>query len=207
METKLNIVDVNRFNPSVDWEKVKTQTDGIIIRVGYRGVDGGVAVDPIFTKYVKEAIAVGVERIGAYWWSSYSNESDADVDASYLMTILQQYKEKINFGIWLQSKPFPNDCEFNNMSAEERTECALTFMTNLERQGLRSGILASDSWLEEELVLSKLSKHPLWVAKSGDTPPEISCEYAGWQYTSSGTVDGIKRGAGMSWFYTDLAAK
>lgn len=205
METKLNIIDVNRFNPSVDWAKVAEHTDGVIIRVGYRGIKGEMLEDPVFKKHLKGAIDAGIPRIGAYWWGAHSNTSEADVDASYVMTILSQFKEHINFGVWLFEKPFPGDCEFNKMSPEERTECAIDFMKKIQVQGLASGLYASEEWFADELVRSELGDYPLWVAAKGETPPEEVNNYAAWQYTSSGQVEGISRGAGQSWFYKDFS--
>ena len=206
MDTKLNIVDVNRFNPSVDWAKVAEQTDGVIIRVGYRGLTGQVTSDPNYKKFLKGAIDAGVKRIGLYWWSCHTDPSEADVDAAYLMTLVSQFKEHINFGVWLRSQPFPEKCEFNEMSAEDRTECALAFLKEIKVQGLWGGVYADEDWFNEQLVLDDLSDQPLWVAHHGDTPPETVKNYAGWQYAEGAKVDGVTRGAGLSWF-ADLAAK
>lgn len=209
METKLNIVDVNRFNPRIDWTKIAEQTDGVIIRVGYRGMTGGLASDPNYKTFLKGASEAGVKRVGVYWWSAHKDVSEAEVDAAYLMTYIQQFKDKgvINFGVWLRSQPFPDKCAFNSMDPEERTECALAFLRMVKTQGLQSGIYGEEEWLNEQLVLSELSDYPVWVACHSDTPPETVKDYVGWQYAEGAQVDGITRGAGLSWFNTDLAAK
>ena len=207
LETKLKIVDVNRFNPSVDWTKVAEQVDGVIIRVGYRGMTGGLASDPNYKKFLHEAAEAGIKRIGVYWWSAHRDVSEAEVDASYLMTYVQQFRDKwpINFNVWLRSQPFPDQCAFNSLSPEERTECARAFLHVIETQGLKGGIYGTEEWLNEQLVLSELSEYPLWVACHGDTPPQTIQQYVGWQYTGSGKLDGVTRGVGLSWFSDDLA--
>ena len=207
VETKLNIIDVNRFNPSVDWSKLAGQVDGVIIRVGYRGIKGDMLEDPVFKKYLKGAIDAGIPRIGAYWWGAHSDAAEADVDAAYVMTHLTQYKDQLNFGVWLFEKPFPGDCEYNRMSPEERTECAIAFMDKIQTQGLASGVYASEEWFADEMILSKLEGYSLWVAAQGDTPPEGVEKFAAWQYNHAGKVDGVSRDAGQSWFYQDFAAK
>ena len=206
MSTKLNIIDVSSWNPSVNWSKVVRAVDGVIIRAGYRGTGGTLSTDKKFEQYITGAIKAGIPRVGVYWWTAHTTVAQAEGDAAYLLKLLQPYRDKINFGVWLDSEASPSASAFNKLSAATRTTCALAFLRAIERAGYQPGIYASDSWFVERLVLSRLAGYPLWDAKYSGGQPKMVKNYAGWQYSGTARMDGITGEVDKSYFYTDLAA-
>lgn len=208
----LNIIDVSRWNPSVNWGKAAKQIDGAVIRAGYRGTGGSLAMDPLFLQHITGAMAAGVKRIGVYWWTTHITIAQAEEDAAYLIKRLKPYKASINFGVWLDSEAAglttqsgANGVAFNKLSADNRTTYGKVFLAAMTAAGYKAGVYASDSWFGSRLIMSKLSAYPFWVAKYSATPPRVVNSYAAWQHTSKGSVDGITGTVDQSHFYTDLA--
>ena len=210
MAVKLNIIDVSAWDSIFDWEKVADAVDGVIIRAGYRGADGGLTTDEQFHRNILGAIRAEIQRIGVYWWSTQHTVLQAKEDADYLLQLIEPYRESIQFGVWLDSEGPGSDTSGSNgnaflkLSAACRTGCALTFLAAIQEAGYQPGVYASDSWFAERLVCAELNGYPLWDAKYGTVPPELVKHYAAWQYTSNGKVAGIKNNVDQSWFYTDL---
>ena len=202
----LNIIDISKYNGTVSWAKAAAKIDGVVIRAGYRGTSGALTTDSIFLQHITGAIAAGVKRIGVYWWTTHTTEAQAKADAAYLVSLLKPYKAHVNFGVWLDSEASSTSCAFNKLSAAARTTCGLAFLEAMQAAGYQPGVYASDSWFGTHLTLSKLSAYPLWVAKYSTTPPKVVKSYAGWQYTSKGSVTGLSGSVDKSYFYTDLAA-
>lgn len=206
MATKLNVIDVSRFNPSVDWTTVAGKVDGVIIRAGYRGTGGTLTTDPKYLQYLKGAINAGIKRIGVYWWTAHTSTTQAEGDAAYLLNLIKPYKDKINFGVWLDSEASPSASAFNKLSSASRTTCALAFLSSIREAGFQPGVYASDSWFVERLIASRLTAYPFWVAKYSTTPPKLVKSYVGWQYTGTARMSGISGEVDKSWFYTDMAS-
>lgn len=206
---KLNIIDICSWNPSINWYKVAKAVDGVIIRAGYRGTAGGLTTDKLFLSHIRGAITAGVRRIGVYWWTTQNTTQQAKEDAAYLLNLLAPYKDKINFGVWLDSEA-PGSSGGNNgkaflrLSSAARTTCALAFLTAVRAAGYTAGVYASDSWFVERLSLTRLSEYPFWVASYSFAPKKVRVN-AGWQFTDRATVSGISNGVDMSYFYTDLS--
>ena len=201
----LNIIDVSRWNPSVNWAKAVKKIDGVVIRAGYRGTGGSLTTDKLFLQHIRGAISAGVKRIGVYWWTTHAAIAQAEADAAYLIKLLKPYKAHINFGVWLDSEASGSTSAFNKLSASNRTACGKAFLAAVTAAGYKAGIYASDNWFGTKLILSKLTAYPFWVAKYSSNPPKVVKSYAGWQHTSKGSVDGITGAVDVSHFYTDLA--
>ena len=66
-----NGIDVSKYQPTVDWDKVKADgIDFVFVRVGYRGYGaaGTLAADICFEKHVEGALAAGLQ-VGLYYYT------------------------------------------------------------------------------------------------------------------------------------------
>ena len=72
----------------------------------------------------------------------------------------------------------------------------------LEKAGKKAGIYASRSWFNNKLNDDKLSDHYRWVAEYASTTA-YKKRYEMWQYTSSGSIDGIKGRVDLDISYLD----
>ena len=87
----------------------------------------------------------------------------------------------------------------NGLSKAKRTEVIKAFCEEIKRQGYEPMIYGSTSWLNNKLDMSKLP-YTVWVAQYNS-----ECEYKGkyllWQYTSEGSVSGVKGNVDMNYYY------
>lgn len=205
--SSLKIIDVSKFDGSIDWKKVTMNVDGVIIRAGYRGTKGGLVTDPKFKQYMNGAIDAKIPRIGVYWWTAHTSSAKAVEEAEYLLKLLKPFKDHVNFGVWLDSEASPQTSDFNKLSATNRTTYALAFLKAIKSNGYHTGIYASDSWFSEKLVLSRIGEYHFWVARYSVAPPKNVKNYDGWQYTEKGKCPGVSGDVDFSHFYTDFAGK
>ena len=67
------------------------------------------------------------------------------------------------------------------------------------------GMLYSNkSWLTTYIDMSKLTGYEVWLAQ-WNTVPTYTGDFGMWQYTSSGKIPGIAKGADLSVAYKDYA--
>ena len=82
-------IDVSKWQGNIDWATTSNAVSFAIIRCGYRGSSGGIAMDPKFLQNMKGAKAHGV-RVGVYFYSKATNEAMAVEEASAALSFVQQ---------------------------------------------------------------------------------------------------------------------
>ena len=82
------------------------------------------------------------------------------------------------------------------MDVYTRTICTIAFCKEIERLGYKAGIYSTQYWFMNKLEYYKIKDYNIWCADWDSdnglmgTPPTI--KYDMWQYTSKGTIPGIK---------------
>lgn len=183
-------IDVSKWNKEIDWEKVKAAgVDFAIIRCGYRGSSTGVLVeDPYFKKNVEGAIKAGI-KVGIYFFTQATNGVEAVEEASMVLTLCKGYE--LAFPIFIDTEGAGGNGRADELSKEARTEVCKAFCETIENSGFNAGVYASKSWFNNNVDVSRLESHYIWLAQYRGTPT-YDRSYDMWQYTSSGTVDGIE---------------
>ena len=196
---ELKIIDVSYHNGDIDWEKVKASglVAGAILRCGY-GQDMESQDDKKFKEYADECTRLGIP-FGVYLYSYAKNTTMAESEAQHTLRLIKGYK--LDLPIFFDSE----------QSGTEKAahDNVLAYCKKIEEAGYKVGIYASESWYNS--YMSDIKQYPLWIAKYGSndgqphTKPAIDNIYA-WQYTSRGTVPGIKAGSlDMSILYADIS--
>ncbi len=178
-------IDVSKWQGTIDWKQASTAVSFAIIRAGYRGSSGGLAIDSYAGTNIKNATANGV-KVGLYFYSRAVNEVQAVEEASLAISIAQQYG-----GI---SYPIYIDMEADNqksLSTAQRDAVVLAFCTTVKNAGYQAGVYANKNWLTNYLTPSSYTGYSIWCAQYN-----TSCTYGGrydiWQYSSKGSIPGIK---------------
>ena len=201
-----NVIDVSVYQGFVAWGKVKGKIDGAIIRAGYRGYgkEGTLKTDARFKENIEGAIKQGIP-VGVYWFTQAVTIAEAVAEAKYLISLLDGYK--LTYPIYLDSEysnPKKNG-RADGLSKKVRTDVAVAFLNAIKAAGYIPGIYASTSWFSDMLEDSRLSEFSHWVAQYSK-----ACTYKGkydmWQYTSTGTVDGISGNVDKNLCYKDFGA-
>ena len=188
----MKVIDVSQFNGSIVWDKVKDACDGAILRVGYRGYgsNGRLVTDTLFRSHIIIASTVGVP-LGVYFVTQAINEAEARQEARYTLELVKGYK--LLYPIFIDSEngspKGTGRADRGKLTKAQRTAILKAFCEEIEANGYKAGVYASESWFRDELNRSELEKFYLWVAKYSSNAPNI--KYDAWQYTSRGRVNGV----------------
>ena len=192
-------IDVSKYQGNIDWGAVAASgINFAIIRVGYRGSASGALVqDPNFKKNISGATKAGI-KVGLYFFTQAVNEAEAVEEASMAMSLASGYK--VTYPIFIDTESASNG-RANGLSKSARTAVVKAFCQTIRNGGYKAGVYASKSWYANQLNASALNGYCIWVAQYNS-----SCTYSGkydmWQYSSKGSVSGIKGNVDMNISYT-----
>ena len=190
-------IDVSKYQGNIDWNAVAA--DGItfaIIRVGYRGYGSGALVeDSTFRRNIQGATAAGL-KVGVYFYSQAINEAEAVEEASMVLSLVSGYS--LPLGVYYDTEKVAGDTgRADGISAAERTACAVAFCETIRNAGYTAGVYSYASWFYNSLNYANISKYKIWIAQYRDTL-DFSYRYDIWQYTSTGSVNGVPGGVDMN---------
>lgn len=194
---ELKLIDVSTHQGKINWEEVKKHIDGAIIRCGYgRDIIG--QDDKRYTENVEACIKYNIP-FGVYLYSYAKDLDGAISEAKHVLRLLDPYKDKISYPVYYDLEEAGTE-----MGAVER---ALAFGEIIEAEGYWCGIYANQYWWQTYLK-DGLDRYTKWVAKYSDEKPSgISGTYDIWQYSSKGSVPGIKGNVDMNICYRDFPAE
>lgn len=176
-------IDVSVYNGNCNFKAAKASgVDFVIIRAGtdYSGEDKQWVAN---YKKAKEA-GIGV---GAYWYCYAKTVAQAHSSAKRFLKSLEGMQ--FDYPVYLDLE----DPSQNNLGNKLRTDIAVTFLTELEKNGYYTGIYSMKSWFDNKFDMGRLSKYDIWIARWGVT----AHGYRGagtvgmWQYTNKGRWSGI----------------
>ncbi len=189
-------VDVSYFQGEIDWEKVKN--DGIsfaFLRVGYRGYEkGGLRADPKFADYREEAAEAGLD-VGVYFFSQAVNEAEAREEAEFVLDALQGCKLQLPV-VYDPEHIVGREARTDALSREQLTANALCFCETIREAGYEPMVYCNMLWEAYELELDRLADYRIWYADY-EALPQTPYHFSFWQYSNTGTVDGIQGNVDM----------
>lgn len=193
-------IDVSAHQGNINWDAVKASgIDFAIIRISY----GQNSVDSKAIRNIEECIRVGMP-FGVYVYSYALNVNNAMNEANLVIKTLAPYKNKIKFPVIIDMEDADGYKTRNGMPSNEtlidicEKECLM-----FEEAGYYAAIYASKSWFDTKLNSSRLNRFDKWIAwwnKGASFDKNI---YGLWQYTSSGSVNGISGNVDMNEAYKD----
>ena len=206
-------VDVSRHNGSIDWKKAANSgVQFAIIRVAYRGYSyGTLNEDSRFRENIAGAQAAGI-KVGVYIYSQATTKKEAEEEAAYLLKRIGGYDLEL---------PVVLDYEFykphegilaeaydsGKLNKESATDVCLAFCNYVNERGYSPMVYANASMLTNYLNYERLhAKTDIWLAKYSTTPRYSGRSFKDvefWQYTSSGTVNGISGSADCNFGFSD----
>ena len=196
-------IDVSYYQGTIDWEAVAE--DGVefaFIRAAVRySSTGKLQVDSKFYDNIEGALANGIQ-VGVYIFSQAITVEEAIEEADYLVELVEGYEIDLplvfdpefvtsstsgkNYGRLYEAYTALEDDE---EQVNFMTELANAFITEVEECGYVGMYYGSYSWLNNQVDTSTFST-PVWLARY-NTYAGYTGDYVFWQYSSSGSVDGI----------------
>lgn len=172
--------DDNSTPQGIDFQKMRTQTDGVIIRAGQRNW-----IDPDFIVNRRSARAAGLKR-GSYWFydSRETPQKQADL---WKISIGWDLPE---WGLWIDLEESYGGAWRGEANWKRFAEAVKDYFP-----GVTIGIYTASWWWNEQIVRQNdyWKSYPLWVAQYIGSPDNVAVpppwKEKGailWQYTDKG---------------------
>ncbi|MDB6910819.1 GH25 family lysozyme [Bifidobacterium catenulatum] len=197
------VIDVSEWQGDIDWAKAKADgVEGVIIRLGY---GWGNNADEKAQRNISECKRLGIP-FGVYWYSYADTPSIAKEEGADVVAKLKQFGVNasdlaypvyydLEKWTWKGHQP-PTDPNVYN-------DIVNNWYSALQSAGYKNlSVYSYTSYLQGPLKHADIYAKTTWVAQYGarmgfDSFPTDS---RGWQYTSSGKVDGISGNVDMNAF-------
>ena len=186
---KYKVIDVSEWQGVIDWAKVKA--DGVVGAI-IRYADGD-HLDPYFDRNMSEAKANGL-HIGAYIFSRSKTKIGGENDAVKLYKASKPYAPDLPLYIDLEDAKIKS---YANIVAQ-------AFLRKMVALGGKGGVYANLNWWNNYLAETArdYSSNAFWIAQYNDKVTHKNPSLFGmWQYSSSGSVNGISGRVDMDWLY------
>ena len=197
------VIDVSEWQGDIDWAKAKADgVEGVIIRLGY---GEGNNADKKAQRNISECKRLGIP-FGIYWYSYADTPSIAKEEGTDVVAKLKQFGVNpsdlaypvyydLEKWTWEGHQPPTDPNVYNNI--------VNNWYSALQSAGYKNlGVYSYTSYLQGPLKHADIYAKTTWVAQYGarmgfDSFPTNS---RGWQYTSSGKVNGISGNVDMNAF-------
>lgn len=195
------VIDISQFNTVTDWTKVKATGYPVIIRIGYRGSKTGVITyDPKYKTY-RAAVEKNNIPHSFYFFPCSITQAEAHEEAKFIKGEIDV--KTLSLPVFLDSEVVQRDKSgrSDKLSKAKRTEMLKIILTDLLSWGIPCGIYASRSWLYNNIDMSQIpsaANDNTWVAEYGVSKHKYTGKRILWQYTSKGSVAGIKGNVDLS---------
>lgn len=187
------IIDVSEFQGVINWELVKSQIDGVILRCGY-GMNQPNQDDAQFKRNANECTRLGIP-FGVYLYSYADTPDRAESEADHVLRLIKGYQLLY---------PVYYDLEENSIR-QTAAVCARVFGNKIEKADYWCGIYANLDWWQNDLT--ELNQFTKWVAQHGPKSAYIDDGVDMWQYTASGRITGIAGSVDLNECYRDFPAE
>lgn len=197
------VIDVSEWQGDINWAKAKADgVEGAIIRLGY---GEGNNADKKAQRNISECKRLGIP-FGIYWYSYADTPSLAKEEGADVVAKLKQFGVNpsdlaypvyydLEKWTWEGHQPPTDPNVYNNI--------VNNWYSALQSAGYKNlGVYSYTSYLQGPLKHADIYAKTTWVAQYGarmgfDSFPTNS---RGWQYTSSGKVNGISGNVDMNAF-------
>lgn len=197
------VIDVSGWQGDIDWAKAKADgVEGVIIRLGY---GEGNNADKKAQRNISECKRLGIP-FGIYWYSYADTPALAKEEGTDVVAKLKQFGVNpsdlaypvyydLEKWTWEGHQPPTDPNVYNNI--------VNNWYSALQSAGYKNlGVYSYTGYLQGPLKHADIYAKTTWVAQYGarmgfDSFPTNS---RGWQYTSSGKVDGISGNVDMNAF-------
>lgn len=210
----LSIMDVSRWQGSIDWDKVKASglVSGVMLRaLGNSAKDAPSKpyIDPTFERNYAECQRLGIP-CGVYYYCKAVNTAEVDAELALLHKVLTGKTVQL---------PVAVDIEDTYVQApldkQTLTDIAAHALGTLERWGFYAMLYTGLYFGQTNLYMggAALKKYDVWLARypkdktktKPEDKPKTAFAFGMWQYTRSARVPGVPGDVDLSVPYKDYA--
>lgn len=197
-------IDVSKYQGEINWKKVsENDISYAFIRLGYRGTSEGKLVeDDFFVDNIEGAIDNDI-NVGVYFYTQAVTEEEAREEAEFVLDLLKPYD--ITYPVVLDLEEVGNDsARTAGMTQEEYTKAAIAFCETIKAGGYTPMIYGNLKTFMIMLDMEQIEEYDKWFAYY-DTSVYFPYEFTIWQYSSKGSIPGIKGDVDMNVAMKDYA--
>jgi GH25 family lysozyme M1 (1,4-beta-N-acetylmuramidase) len=202
-------IDVSNHQERIDWARAKA--DGISFAY-VKASEGTTFADPKYQAHVTGAKAAGI-KTGAYHFARPDTHTHTRSDGATI-NIAKDARAEADWFLSLAA-PRPGDLlpaldlETAGLPAEEMVAWTRAWLDRVRgRIAARPVLYTYPAFWSALGQTTAFRLYPLWIANYGVTEPQLCAgwrRYAIWQYTSSGSVDGVPGRADLNRLADGLA--
>lgn len=197
------VIDVSEWQGDIDWAKAKADgVEGAIIRLGY---GEGNNADKKAQRNISECKRLGIP-FGIYWYSYADTPALAKEEGTDVVAKLKQFgvnPSDLAYHVYYDLEKWTWEGHQPPTDPNVYNDIVNNWYSALQSAGYKNlGVYSYTSYLQGPLKHADIYAKTTWVAQYGarmgfDSFPTNS---RGWQYTSSGKVDGISGNVDMNAF-------
>lgn len=198
-------IDVSSHTGDIYWQKVKDSgIDFAMIRIGGRGYgeSGQLYTDEKAIEFINGAKDAGL-KVGGYFFSQAINDEEALEEADYVKKVLGDIE--LDFPVAYDWEIIKNEtARTDTVSASQATKCARIFCDRIKELGYTPLIYSPSRELYFKYDLTQLADIDIWYCEYANAPT-FYYQFSMWQYSESGTVDGIDGNVDLNICFTNIA--
>lgn len=188
-------IDISSWQGYVNFSAVKKSGIDIVYIKSSEGIS---YVNPYLEYSYKNAKSNGL-KVGFYHYVTAKNTTQARNQATFFAKTIsgKQFDCKL-------AMDFEN---FSTLSKYEVNQISKVFLNTLQSLSNSQPIIYSNSYSARTIFDKSLNSYPLWIANYGVTSPSNNGKWQywqGWQYTSSGRVNGVSGSVDRNVFTSDI---
>lgn len=191
------IMDVSRWQGSIDWDAVKRsgKIDGVMLRVlGSKG--GKPYIDPFFARNYAECTRLGIP-VGGYYYTCATTTQQTAAELAALRAALADKNFQLPIAVDAE------DPKLRGLTPAKLSARVAEAAAQLEAWGLYAMVYTYTNFADTALDMAALAAYDLWIADYRGKRP--ARRHGMWQYTSSGKIPGVSGPVDLSHAYKDYA--
>lgn len=210
--TQINVIDISEHQSRrgrIDYYKVKASgVDGVMIRIGWAGYEGGLDVDESLHYNITGANAAGL-GVGLYVYTYATSTAAAKRAAQEAVAIANKYKGMITYPIVYDVEETKLPC-LTNLGKAKLTDTVIAFCDEVQRLGYFAMWYTYTAFVRQYLDLARLAPYDLWAAdyrSKAQLDAQIGRSYGMWQYIGGeGSCPGVTGPCDRNYAYKNYPA-
>ena len=199
-EKETRVIDVSYHQGQIDWNKVyNSGIYGVMLRIGYWNTEDG-----RLSEYINEVKRLGIPY-GIYIFSYANTTNGANIEANFTKSIISKYNLNPTLGIYydLEDWYISADNTSNSLSKDQYDNIARTYINSVSNyvgSKYKVKVYADLNHVNNRFGSYARSESD-WIAHYNASECGYKGSYSLWQYTSSGTIDGIRGYVDLNYLY------
>lgn len=188
-------IDVSKWQGDIDFEAVKNAgCSFVIMRIGFYYDE--TEIDEYYKTNMAAAKEAGLD-VGVYIYTTANTQEEVIENAEWIAEQLDN--QELDFPVVFDWEDFSNFQQYE-MSIHDLNELFTLFASEMDKYGYSSMLYSSKNFLNN--FWYEQNEYPVWLAHYTDET-DYAGEYAIWQASCFGRIDGIEGDVDLNILYKD----